>query len=201
MPRRRSSRSDNTRRLVAHEAARLMSEQGIDDFLLAKRKAADRLGVTDQASLPRNAEIEAALIENQRLFSADKHSDRLASYRLAARDALRSFGDFEPRAVGAVLTGTVSEGADLELHFFTDTPELVSLRFMDLNIPFRLVDRRVRMPGNGHMRYPGLRFLAGDVPILVLVFPRDGIRQAPCSPVDGKPMRRADLRELETLLD
>lgn len=177
-----------------------MSEQGIDDFLSAKRKAAERLGVTDRASLPRNAEIEAALVENQRLFSADRHTDRLVSYRFAAREVLRSFSDFEPRVVGAVLTGAVSEGADLELHFFTDTPELVSLRFMDLSIPFRLVDRRVRMPGNGHVRYPGFRFLAGEVPILVLVFPRDGIRQAPCSPVDGKPMRRADLRELQKLL-
>jgi hypothetical protein len=28
----------------------------------------------------------------------------------------------------------------------------------------------------------------------------DGIRQAPVSPVDGKPMRRADVDELEELL-
>ena len=29
------------------------------------------------------------------------------------------------------------------------------------------------------------------------VFPLDGIRQAPVSPVDGKPMRRADAAELD----
>jgi hypothetical protein len=33
------------------------------------------------------------------------------------------------------------------------------------------------------------------------VFPLDGIRQAPVSPVDGKPMRRVDAAELEVLLD
>jgi len=33
------------------------------------------------------------------------------------------------------------------------------------------------------------------------VFPIDGIRQAPVSPVDGKPMRRIDADELEVLLD
>ena len=33
------------------------------------------------------------------------------------------------------------------------------------------------------------------------VFPIDGIRQAPVSPVDGKPMRRIDAEELEVLLD
>ena len=32
-------------------------------------------------------------------------------------------------------------------------------------------------------------------------FPVDGIRQAPVSPVDGKPMRRIDADELEVLLD
>jgi hypothetical protein len=33
------------------------------------------------------------------------------------------------------------------------------------------------------------------------VFPVDGIRQAPISPVDGRPMRRADADELAALLD
>jgi hypothetical protein len=31
------------------------------------------------------------------------------------------------------------------------------------------------------------------------IFPRDGIRQAPPGPVDGKPMRRAALAEVEAL--
>jgi hypothetical protein len=34
-----------------------------------------------------------------------------------------------------------------------------------------------------------------------MVFPRDGIRQSPYSPVDGRPMRRADRDELEALVD
>lgn len=188
------------RRLVAHEAARMMSEQGIDDFYLAKRKAADRLGVTEQSGLPRNAEIEAALVENQRIFNAGRHAGRLSAYREAARDALASFAEFQPRATGAVLSGALAEGADLELHFFSDTPENVSLRFIEAGIPYRLVDRRLRISGNGYQRYPGYRFLAGDVPVLVLVFPSDGIRQAPLSPVDGRPMRRADLAELQGML-
>jgi hypothetical protein len=39
-----------------------------------------------------------------------------------------------------------------------------------------------------------------DQPVELVVFNIDGIRQAPISPVDGKPMRRADLREVEGLL-
>jgi hypothetical protein len=43
--------------------------------------------------------------------------------------------------------------------------------------------------------------VAGDREIDAVVFPIDGIRQSPASPVDGKPMRRADTAELESLLE
>jgi len=33
-----------------------------------------------------------------------------------------------------------------------------------------------------------------------VIFGVDGIRQSPVSPVDGKPMRRANLEEVEALL-
>ncbi len=49
--------------------------------------------------------------------------------------------------------------------------------------------------------YPGLRFAIDERNVEATVFPPDGIRQAPVSPVDGSPMRRADTRwRLEALL-
>ena len=178
----------------------MMAEQGIDDYYLAKRKAADRLGVSDKGSLPRNSEIEAALVENQRLFDAHNHADRLRKYRCAARDALMFFRTFNPRAAGAVLSGAVAAGSDLEIHLFADTLEHVTTLLVENEIPYRLVDRRVRTAGNGHVRYPACRFVANDVPVLALVFPRDGVREAPRCPIDGKSMRRANLDEVESLL-
>ena len=197
---RNSNRSDNVRRLVAYEAAKIMSEHGLDDYYLAKRKAAERLGVSDQASLPRNAEIEAALVEHQRLFDVDKHSDRMQQYLHAARNALIFFSEFSPRVSGAVLSGTVAIGADLEIHLFVDTIELVTLTLTEKKVPYRLVDRRVRTSGNGHVRFPACRFIADDVPVLAILFPVNGMRQAPLCPVNGRPMRRADMRELESLI-
>jgi len=49
------------RQHVAAAAARIMAEEGVDDYAQAKRKAAKRLGATDSQSLPGNEEIEAAL--------------------------------------------------------------------------------------------------------------------------------------------
>ncbi len=53
-----------------------MAEHGVSDFLFAKRKAAERFGVTDHAVLPKNVEIEEALVEYQRLFGGDSTKNR-----------------------------------------------------------------------------------------------------------------------------
>ncbi len=196
-----SARGEELRRAIAQEAARIMSEHGIEDYFLAKRKAAERLGVTDTASLPRNTEIEAALVEYQRLFAADTHSQTIAEQRRAALAAMQLLAEFEPRLVGPVLTGTATPHADIDLHVFADPPEAVTFKLMDRGIPHEVLERRVKMQADRAVNYPAVRFSAGDRTIDATVFPVDGIRQAPFSPVDGRPMRRAAITELAALLE
>jgi len=200
MHRRPNPRADLLRRAVAEEAARIMREQGVDDFLLAKRKAAERLGVTDASILPRNTEIEAALMAHQRLFAADRHEAGLASLRRSALEAMRLLADFQPRLVGPVLTGTASPHSEINLHLFTESAEAVSIRLEERGVPHEVLERRVRYERDRTVSYPALRFVAGRQTVDAVVFPLDGIRQAPCSPVDGKPMRRANVGEVEALL-
>ena len=71
---------EEVRAKLAQESARLMIEHGIRDYRLAKRKAADRLAVSGLAALPSNTQIEACLLERQRLFQPDVH---------ASHDAIR----------------------------------------------------------------------------------------------------------------
>jgi hypothetical protein len=59
----------------------------------------------------------------------------------------------------------------------------------------------VRFGSDRVVAYPGVHFEVDDHFVDATVFPIDGIRQAPVSPVDGKPMRRVDATELETLMD
>jgi len=200
MSRRPNPRADLMRQAVAEEAARIMREQGVDDYLQAKRKAADRLGVTDASILPRNTEIEAALVAHQRLFAADRHEADLAAMRRSALEAMRLMSDFQPRLVGPVLTGTASAHSEINLHLFSDSPEAVSIRLEDRGVPHEVLERRLRYERDRTVCYPALRFVAGRQTVDAVVFPLDGIRQAPCSPVDGKPMRRASAAEVETLL-
>jgi hypothetical protein len=201
MPKRHPIRQENLRRAIAQEAARVMAEHGVHDFLIAKRKAAERFGVTDSAVLPKNTEIESALAEYQRLFGGSMHERSLHAQRRAALQAMRQLQAFEPRLVGPVLSGTATEHADVQLHLFAESPESVAISLMDQGIRHEITARRVKMNADRVLEYPGVRFEIEDQSIEATVFPTDGIRQAPVSPVDGRPMRRADADELEALLD
>ena len=195
------TRADNLRRALAQEAARIMAEHGIRDFLVAKRKAAERLGVTDgSALLPKNSEIEEALAAYQRLFGGSSHLQALTAQRRAALSAMRYLREFEPRLVGAVLSGTATEHSDVQLHLFADTLESVTLKLLDEGVPHEVTERRVKLNAERIRAFPGVRFAMDEQAIEATVFPTDGIRQAPVSPVDGRPMRRASALEVEALL-
>lgn len=200
MTRRTNPRAEQLRRVLAQEAARLMAEQGIDDFLLAKRKAAERLGASDASVLPRNTEIEAALADYHRLFDRAGHTSTLADLRRTALRTMELFQEFQPRLVGPVLSGTASAHSEISLHLFADAAETVALKLVDRDIPHHAAERRLRYEPGRVVAYPAFRFVAGNQPVDVVVFPIDGIRQSPCSPVDGRPMRRADAHELQILL-
>ncbi|MBX3702249.1 MAG: hypothetical protein KF822_00565 [Steroidobacteraceae bacterium] len=200
MARGRSPRADNLRQAIAQEAARLMIEHGHGDYGVAKRKAAERMGVTDQAVLPKNAEIEQAIAGHQRLFVAEAHASELAGMRAAAAETMRLLAAFEPRLVGPLLSGTATAHAVIALHLFADTPEAVALALMDRGIPYEFGERRFRVQRDAVESWPEIRFSAGMHEVEATIFPKDGIRQAPPGPVDGKPMRRATLAEVEGLL-
>ena len=201
MTRRVSPRLDDSRRLLTQEAARIMSEEGVRDFLFAKRKAAERLGFDPRSlHMPTNVEVEEALAEHQRLFRSDTQPNHLRHLRQTAREALRLFEPFNARLVGPVLSGTASEHAIVYLHAFTDMPEDLAVFLMEKGIPYEHSARKLKSGAGVQREYPVYKFVAGDVPIEVTVFDVDGIREAPASPVDGKPMRRGSLRDLELLL-
>ncbi|MHB8425886.1 MAG: hypothetical protein ACYDB9_12190 [Gammaproteobacteria bacterium] len=201
MSRRTSPRMDDSRRILAQEAARIMAEEGVGDFLFAKRKAAGQLGLDVRSlHLPTNLEVEQALGEHQRLFRTCSQAAHLRRLRKTAHEAMRMLSGFDARLVGPVLTGTAPVHAGICLHVFSEVPEQVAIFLMEKNIPFELSARKLKNGAGVQREYPVYRFVAGDTPIELTVFSVDGIREAPASPVDGKPMRRASLRDLDALL-
>jgi hypothetical protein len=193
------TRTSERRRSLAHEAARLMAEGGIRDYHQAKLKAAQRLGIFDDASLPRNREIEDALREYQRLFQRANVVE-LRQRREAALRALDFFTAFEPRLVGPVLDGTADAHSAVALHLHSDDPEAPH-RFLEQHgIPAELRDRRVRLDRERAEDFPVWLFSAENLPFDITVLPRDVLRQSPLSGIDEKPMKRASAAQLRQLL-
>ena len=201
MGRRSTPRGGETRARVAEEAARIMREQGVRDFLLAKRKAAERLGVIDRHALPTNQEIADALAAQQRLFEGADHAENLRALRAEAVRAMRLLERFSPRLVGPVLAGTATPHSDVSLHLFADAPEQVAFLFLERGIRYQEGERRLRLGSGEHAFYPSFEFDVGGAAIEAVVFPERAVRQPPSCPVSGGPMRRARREEVERLLD
>jgi len=199
--RKRTSESERARQVVAQEAARIIVTQGVRDYRLAKQKAAERLGATGRGSLPGNAEIEAAVADHLLIFNGEEHGDLLRLMRTAALSAMELLNDFSPRLVGPVLAGTADENSAVNLHAFADSPEMLAMEIGDMGIQFRSYERRLKTRRGQVEVFAGFEFNHQNEMIQATVFPIDGIRQAPMSPIDGKPMKRADKNAVQELLE
>jgi hypothetical protein len=200
MARQQTNGGDRARRLLAQEAARIIVEQGIEDYRVAKIKAAERLGMSERGSLPGNAEIEKAVCEHLQLFGRELHVDLLRILRRAALSAMEMLAPFSPRLVGPVLHGTASANSAVNLHVFADNAEMVAVQLQESSVQYRPFERRLKSRRDRAETFAAFRFTQGESDIEATVFPVDGVRQAPISPVDGKPMRRADVNAILKLL-
>lgn len=199
-PKPNSPGSDGLRQHIATDAARIMAEEGVRDFQTAKRKAAARLGLPETQHLPGNDEVDAALQEHLRLFHAGRLNQSVRRLRELAAEAMRFLSKFDPRLVGPVLSGTVTSATEIEIHITADTPEEIGFWLQEHSIPYEQTDRRLRFGGDRQETFPAYRFTADNVPIELCLFNRREARESPLSPVDGKPMKRANLREVENLM-
>ena len=200
MGRKSTNENDRARQMLAQEAARIIVEQGIEDYRVAKTKAAERLGMTERGSLPGNPEIEHAVSEHLKLFGRESHLDLLRVLREAAISAMNLLAPFTPRLVGPVLHGTAAANSAVNLHVFSDSAELVAQTLQDSSVQYRFFERRLKSRRDQADNFSAFRFIHDNSSIEATVFPVNGVRQAPISPVNGKPMRRADMNAVMELL-
>ena len=184
---------------VVQEAARIICEDGLADYRLAKQKAVERLGLGFGTPLPSNADIQDAVIQYQRLFGGRAYADRLTQLRRTAVQAMRLLVEYQPRLVGAVATGATTDGHKVQLHCFADKPEQIDMLLADAGLRFEVSERRYRLGSGENLDVPVLSFMADDVGVDVAVFPERGQREAPLSPTDGQPMKRLELAAAELL--
>lgn len=184
--------------LVA-EAARIICEESVLDYRSAKLKAAQRLGLSAKAALPDNARVQAAVIEYQRIFGGRDYAERLRALRAAAVQAMRLLKSFEPRLVGAVASGAITDAHRVQLHGFAEQPEMLDFFLQDRGLPYEQDERDYRYADGREQPVPLARFEAGDIGVDVAMFSFDDQRRTPLSPSDGLPMKRYTLAQAEAL--
>ena len=196
MSRRRSPQQNGS---VAEEAARIICEEAVTDYRLAKRKATERLGLRPNAPQPDNARVEAAVVEYQRLYGGSEYAQHLRAMRQVAVKALRLLAQFEPRLVGGAVSGAVSTSHRVQLHAFADKAELLDVFLQDRGIPYEQDERDYRYPDGSQATIPLVHFEADTVGVDVAMFPLDELRHPPLSATNGLVTKRLTLAEAEKL--
>ena len=184
---------------IAATAARIMAEDGVDDFALAKRKAARQLGAADTEALPANDEVEAELRAYRALYQPEEHLLRISELRRIALDAMRALENFHPYLTGPVLKGTAGRYAEIELQLFPESAKEVEIFLLERRIPYATHEGR-RFSGDRAHAMGVLSLAWQGAPLKLSVFdPRDE-RLALKTSQAGRVMDRAGVAEVEALL-
>jgi hypothetical protein len=195
----RDAGRNDRRSSIAHLAARLMAEDGIEDYGLAKRKAARQAGMPDTRELPTNEEIALALDAYQRIYHQEEHRDRLRLFREAALRAMRDLARFNPYLTGSVLIGNAGKYADINLQLFTESAKAVEIYLIDRNISYRTSQRQL-YSGTEPLTAPVYTLDEEGIEIeLTVLTPRE-LRSTLRTSVDGKAIDRAKPAAVEQLL-
>jgi hypothetical protein len=190
---------NDTRSRIAHLAARLMAEDGIEDHGLAKRKAARQAGIADSRQLPTNEEIDIALHAYHQLYRHSEHRSHLKGLREKALKVMRELEHFNPYLTGSVLSGNAGKYADIDLQLFTDSVKAVELYLIDRGVPYKAGQCNI-YSGNEFRTMPVFTLNDGDIDIRITVLSTRELRRPLKTSPSGKIIERAKATLVETLL-
>jgi hypothetical protein len=197
MPR-ETGRNDR-RSTIANLAARLMAEDGIEDYALAKRKAARQAGMPDTRELPNNDEIDEALRTYQQIYHQEAHRDRLRVLRQMALRAMRELAQFNPHLTGSVLSGNAGKYAGINLQLFTDSAKAVELYLIGRGIKYRTGQSRLYC-GSQALTAPVYTVEDDGTEIELTVLSLRELRGSLKTSPEGRGIERAKLPAVEQLL-
>ena len=191
---------NDERSRIAHLAARLMAEDGIEDYATAKRKAARQAGAADTRELPTNEEIDAALRTHQMLYGGEAHLERLRELRTRAVAVMRDLERFNPYLTGSVLKGTAGKYADINVQLYTENEKGVELYLMQRGTGYRAGQRRLWI-GEEVRTVPVFTVDDAGFEVELVVLALEDLRTPVRTTPEGKPLERARLQAVQALLD
>lgn len=199
MPKDSKPQQQRMRARIAAAAARMMAEDGVEDFALAKRKAARQLGAEETQSLPRNEEIETELRAHQALYQGEEQRHRVHYLRERALEAMQLLSQFRPYLVGGVLKGTAGRYSDIDLQLFTDDSKEVELFLLNRNIRYDVSDLR-HFAGDRIRAVPVLKLDWLGVAVNLAIYTSNDERVTLRATFAGRPIERAGIPAVTQLL-
>ena len=189
---------NDIRRLLVQEAARLMFEEGVSQYLDAKKKAAKRILGRQIKNLPSNGEISDELYRLATFHQGDARNDTLFEMRLLAMEVMEQLSEFSPGLIGSVSTGRIRKGSDIDLHLFTDSLETVQNRIEELRWEYEI--KQVWIQKNGQNTEYNHIYVDLNYPVELSVYPLNDIRIRSRSSTDGKPIERLKVARVRELI-
>jgi predicted nucleotidyltransferase len=192
--------SDKVRRQVAWEAARLMYEREVCEYLPAKLKAARRVARGDfkPSDLPSNSEIRDQVQIWATLHEGEQRTENLRDMRLEALRMMRILRVFRPRLIGSTLTGHVRRGSDIDLHVFSDSIAAVAAALDAEGFSYEIERKRVRKLGR-EQTFVHIH-VADRFPFELTIYASNMAHYVFKSSITGKAIERASIAELEQFL-
>ena len=131
------------REMIAYLAAKLMAENAVESFSMAKNKAARQLGVNKTHCLPSNAEVELALRQYHSIYQQKEQRYRITVLRRQAVSVMKQLETFEPRLTGPVLSGTATRHAGIALMLVADSDKDVELFLLAHKMAYSRMEKRL----------------------------------------------------------
>ena len=92
---------------VANLAAQMIMEEGIKDYLFAKKKAAKSLGFNENTSLPTNSQIDKAIDDFNKIFNSNIDIEFLQQLKTQALEVMHIFKNFKPHLMNQLSQGII----------------------------------------------------------------------------------------------
>ena len=176
-----------------------MYDEGVEQYLDAKRIAAKRVLGKDTKLLPSNGEIADELHRLASFHQAATLQSTLFNMRLLALDVMEELDPFRPRLIGSVSTGRIRKGSDVDIHVFCDQLERLYQHLEALGWYFQTklicIQRSGRLVEYTHV------YLDREYPVELSVYPSNEIRIAGRSSTDGKPIKRLSAARLRMIIE
>jgi hypothetical protein len=124
---------------IASMAAEIIIEEGVSDYLYAKKKAAKYLNYNSYQILPSNNEIDEAIRDYQATFPSNNVADFIF-YQDIAIKIMNELEHFNPLITGTLQEGRVINNQKILINLFTDNFKEIEYFLLSNNHQFKTKD-------------------------------------------------------------